>query len=171
LGSVIAEKAHTIAVTASNAVRGVGAFMSELVATGSLKAAAAKWVETVAVEANTAAWYSNPILAIIAVALLAVVAVISAVSSAMKKNTEAIKENAKAEQEKMQKVQEEIDKNDELISKYRELEKEYEKTRVASDELEDAALAVAQAYNIQNAELLIAQGNYSRLTEEINEAR
>ena len=131
----------------------------------------AKTQETVAVEANTTAWYSNPITAVIAIALAAVVAVISIVTSAMKANTESVKENAQAEIDRNKKIQDEIKNNKELLNNYRALYKANKDKLKVSKELADAARETAKAYGVENAEILIAQGRYDELNKRIDEAR
>ena len=130
-------------------------------------ATAATKTETTAVEANTAAWYSNPILAIVAVALLAVVAVIGAVSSAMKKNSEEIAENAEKSREAASASKEIVDSNQEVIDSYQEAYEAYLKDKNAKDDLIEVSKNVCDQLELEGAALARARGDYEALTKAI----
>ena len=197
LREIIAEKAHAAAVSArtiveqfNNTVKMASYAISHKCsmakaaeALGINMVTAATIAESGAVKANTAAWLSNPILAVVAVALLAVVAVIKAVSSAMKANSEAIAENAEKAREQAQASKEQADAEKELTDEYERQYDAYEKAKKAGEDttqikadLDQAARDLAEAYEEEhgklqdvNTELLIAQGNYAELTNQIRE--
>ena len=126
---------------------------------------------TISIIANTEATMMNPWFAIAAAVLMVAVVAISAVTNAIKKQNEVIKENASKTAESFNKTKEITDQNKELLKTYEDLYSIYQKTHKVNKELTDSALAVAEAYGIQNASLLIAQGRYNDLEQAVNNAR
>ena len=79
---------------------------------------AAEWAQTFAIEANTAAWYSNPITALIAIALAAVAATILLVTKHIQNQNKAIKENADQTIEATQAILDQAEANRELVNSF-----------------------------------------------------
>ena len=131
--------------------------------------------ETAAVNANTAAWYSNPITAIIAVALLAVVAAVSMVTKAMQANTAANAENAKAvaqaSHEKTESAKEEKEQMDELAQKYEELTKKYGDNTETLVDLQNETYKLLESYGLHDEAVKALTGDYDSLTQSIKDAQ
>lgn len=169
--------ANTAAKTANTTVTGavVGALGAE--ATADAAEAAAKGantgateLNTVAVNLNKVALLSHPIMWIAAI-IMAVVAAVSILTKAWENHKKACEEAAKASQEIVDANQEELDKNRDLINTYNEMRQAVANGAASKEDMEKAALAVAEAYDIENAQILIATGRYKELTDQINEAR
>lgn len=127
--------------------------------------------QTGAVVANTAAWYTNPITAIIAVALLAVAGAVLAVTSGMKANSEAIQENSKKATEKVEKTREEVKVNGDLVDSYLTLYNTYKTTGEGKEELYNASQDLVDIYGIEGGAIAALTGDYDGLTKAILKAR
>ena len=102
---------------------------------------------TVAINANKAAWLSHPVLAVVAIALAAVAAVISIVSSVIENNTKNIIKNNNATIDAANADQELIDKNKELFESYQELNKAFNDGEIAISGLVEAAESIIDNYD------------------------
>lgn len=122
-----------------------------------------------AAQAGTATWSMYWAAATMGIALVITVitSVIEVITSLEKKKQEAIDQQF----ETIEKTKEEINNNLALIDSYEKLYEEYKKTGVATTELKNAALAVAEALGIEGAGVLILGQRYDELTKKINEAK
>ena len=128
----------------------------------------AKHLNTTATTANAAAWMAHPVMWIAGI-ILGVAAVILAVNKHIEKNRQLNKEAAEASQQKVDALKAEREELDNLINAYKDAFDIWDKTGQSKDELDEAARKVAEACKIENAELLILQGNYKELTRLIKE--
>ena len=153
-------------------IKGANAAADAAVAAGTAGVSAAKATETGVLAANTAAWFSNPITAIIAAACIAAAAAILIVGSAIKKNTD---EMVAAEREQTnaaaQAAKEQAAANAGLIDSYDQALAKYKETGEGLAELVEASNAVCEAYGIEGAAVAALTGDYDGLTEAIKKAR
>lgn len=111
-----------------------------------------------------------PVWALVAafLALVAIVAVVVAViSNANKVKAEMREKSIEAGKA----AKEEADANKEIIKSYQEALKVYEETGEGKEELREAALALADAYDSEEMRVLALTGRYGELTEAMREAR
>lgn len=132
-------------------------------------------VENKLIEENTAAKLTNKAATIslitvgLSVAIMAVVAAISIYNKKVEENTERLNANAQASMEKANALQEELNNNQQLTNSYQEALSVYQKTGEQKDQLESAATQLADAYQIENSEVLILTENYQELTKAIRD--
>ena len=124
---------------------------------------------TTAINTNKAAILSHPILLGLSLVIMAVVSAISIYNKKVEENTERLNANAQASMEKANALQEELNNNQQLINSYQEALSVYQKTGEQKDQLESAATQLADAYQIENSEVLILTGNYQELTKAIRD--
>lgn len=153
-------------------IKGANAAADAAVEAGTDGVSKAKKTETGVLADNTAAWFSNPITAIIAAACLAAAAAILIVVSAIKKNTA---EMVAAEREQTnaaaQAAKEQAAANAGLIDSYDQALAKYKETGEGLAELVEASNAVCEAYGIEGAAVAALTGDYDGLTEAIKRAR
>lgn len=114
-------------------------------------------------------WTAGIILALLALAGLS--AASSIADKQAEKKREQQKEQIKQTQELADAANEAADANKELETSYMDLYAEMQRTGEVTEELEDAAKAVAEAYGIEGAAVAILKGDYEALTAAIIEAR
>lgn len=124
---------------------------------------------TTAINTNKAAILTHPILLGLSLAIMAVVSAISIYNKKVEENTERLNANAQASMEKANALQEELNNNQQLINSYQEALSVYQKTGEQKDQLESAATQLADAYQIENSEVLILTENYQELTKAVRD--
>jgi len=120
-------------------------------------------------EAMKTAERSSIILAAVSVALGAVMTIIGAIQGADKAERERNEKATTATNEKYiqrgEQLNQEVDDSTALIKNYNDLYETYLETGEGQDQLAESARALAEAYGLVGANVLIAQGNF----EEFNE--
>ena len=117
--------------------------------------------QTPVTQTNATAWWSHPIIAIIAAAALIAVTAITALSGAMAENTETLENNAAKQKEKLDTMKQEQEANRDLIKSMRDLMEAYKTDKSKKEELDEVTRQLAEAYNIEGAALAALNGNYS----------
>lgn len=110
-------------------------------------------------------------LGVALIAITALIGAFSAIKSSIERANEKIREEAEASREAAEAAREEAEANSELADSFDELLKKYKAGASSKEELITAAEDAADAYEIENKELLIAAGRYEELAEKIKEAR
>ena len=117
--------------------------------------------QTPVTQANATAWWSHPIIAIIAAAALIAATAIITLSGAMAENTEELEENASKQREKLDSMKQEQDANKDLVKSMRDLMTQYETDKDVKEELDEVTRQLAEAYHLEGAELAALTGNYN----------
>jgi TP901 family phage tail tape measure protein len=171
LTQIAAEKANNLAISASIAFKTAKAAITNTEANFTDAETAAIERNSIAVGSNAAVWYTHPVIAVLAVAILGAVAAISALNSITEKNTEKLKENAEASQKAAEEAQSEADSAKELYSNYKTALQAYNDGTGSKEDLTSATEALLEQYGLENEKLLILTENYKALTKAIEEKR
>lgn len=176
--------ANTGAVTMGTLARSLWMVLTGKMTAAEFKLIAAQAAESGGVWANTAAWVANQIAkngwaglvlgGLLLAAIVTTTAVIMSQTAEVEKNTKAQAEQAAASREAAAAADEERKKQVELEKAYEEKRQAYEEAKesgenleTASEELKTATEKVAEAYEIENAQLMIAAGLYDELYAKI----
>ena len=122
---------------------------------------------TIATNGFSTALKNIPILGWIAAAITIVTGVITALVAAEEKAIEKRAELAKESKEIADATYEEVEANRELRKSFDDALASYKEGKIEKNELIDATKELCNKYEIENAELLIAAGNYDLLAEAI----
>ena len=125
---------------------------------------------TVATNGFSAALKNIPVLGWIAAGITAVVGIITVLVAAEEKAKEKRAELAKESKELADATYEEVEANKELRKSFDDALASYKEGKIEKNELIDATKELCNKYKIENAELLIAAGNYDLLAEAIRRA-
>ena len=129
---------------------------------------------TVAMNALKASFLTNPLFlagAAIIATIIGITSAIQAETKAREEHIESLKEEASALDEEYQKQQEEFKSKEDLIQNYKDALKVYKDTGEGKAALISAAQAAAEAYDIENSNILILNESYDKLTKSIYAAR
>lgn len=174
------EMKNAAAVLASNGVKGLAIAIDTLKAVGSGKLTKAMALERLQTLLSNTAYQGNFAIkaaiaildghgAKVAIALAAAVAIgagaIIMSTRASKAAAEAKAEEAKKNKEAAEAAKEEADAHKKLYQSYQDALKTFKETGEGKEELDDIARQLADAYNIENAALLIQAGRYEELNE------
>ena len=125
---------------------------------------------TVATNGFSAALKNIPVLGWIAAGITALVSAITILVAAEEKAKEKRAELAKESKEIADATYEEVEANKELRKSFDDALASYKEGKIEKNELIDATKELCNKYKIENAELLIAAGNYDLLAEAIRRA-
>jgi hypothetical protein len=125
---------------------------------------------TVAVISNTKAWYKSPLF-VIAIALAAVAAIIAGITSEIEKQNQAIIDSAEATLEENEAKQELVKTNRELITTMQTALETYAESGDNKSELDDATIALAEAYGVEGSALAKLTGEYENYNTVLREAK
>ena len=106
-----------------------------------------------------------------AIAIAAVAATIAIAKKAYEAHEKKVQEANEQIIKNAKEVEEQIKVNKELYDSYNELYSAYDKTKEVSDDLYEAALKLAEAYDIQGGRVLALSGKYDILAEKAEKAR
>ena len=106
-----------------------------------------------------------------AIAIAAVAATIAIAKKAYEAHEKKVQEANEQIIKNAKEIEEQIKVNKELYDSYNELYSAYDKTKEVSDDLYEAALKLAEAYDIQGGRVLALSGKYDILAEKAEKAR
>ena len=153
----------------------VGAALAETnLATAEGLATAATTLFTAAVDALSTSFLANPLFLAGAAIVASIVLVTKAISdqnAEIQKHIENLEKEKEAIDQTYTKQKEEFDNNEELLQSYEDLVEQYRKTGEGKSAVISAGQALAEAYDVENANVLLLKGSYEDLTKAVYEYR